>query len=61
MGVAVRVGGKGEGLLLDGSEHVRNGVPLEGQAPPHPHVQTHPCCPNIHLPNRSCTPSESLH
>ena len=60
MGVAVRVRGKGKGLLLDGVEHVRNGVPLEGQAPPHPHVQTHSCCPNIHLPSHSCTVSESF-
>lgn len=49
VGVAVRVGREGEGLLLDGIEHVRDGVPLEGQAPPDPHVQAHPCRPHIHL------------
>ena len=59
MGVAVRVRGEGEGFLLDGGEHIRNGVALEGQATPHPHVQTHPCRPHIHLTSHSCSTSES--
>ena len=56
VGITFRVRREGEGLLLDGSEHVRYGVALEGQTAPHPHKQTHPRRPHIHLSSHAPHP-----
>lgn len=62
VGVAGRLVREGERLLPDGREHVRDGVPLERQLAPQPHIQTHSSCPDIHLThvNHCCGACEAV-